>query len=73
MKKLVIAVAAVAFLASCKKDYVCECTTIIGGVSTITASVDLGKQSKSDAEDACSAQVGTPVVGSTKTCTAKEK
>lgn len=73
MKKLIIAFAAVAFLASCKKDYVCECTEIIGGVPTITVSVDLGKQKKSDAEDACSAQVGTLVAGSTKTCTAKEK
>jgi hypothetical protein len=72
MKKLIIAVAAVAFLASCKKDYTCECTTTGLGL-TSTVSADLGKQSKSDAEDACSAKVGTPVTGFTTTCVAKEK
>ena len=73
MKKLIIAAVAVALLSSCKKDYICECTEIIGGVPTITVSVELGKQNKSDAEDACSAQVGTPVAAPTKTCTAKEQ
>ncbi|AEV31841.1 hypothetical protein [Owenweeksia hongkongensis] len=52
MKKLlfVFAIAAIGSLASCKKDYTCECTIL--GVST---SFELEDQKKGDAEDACDA------------------
>jgi hypothetical protein len=75
MKKLIIAVAAVAFLASCKKDYVCECVATVAGISA-TSTIDLGKQKKSDAEDQCKAKDVSATSGgitSTTTCTAKEK
>lgn len=60
MKKIA-AIAAVALigvivLPSCKKDYTCVCTTTAAGVSS-TSEVSLGKQSKKDAEAACSAKV----------------
>ncbi|GAA4462103.1 hypothetical protein GCM10023093_08010 [Nemorincola caseinilytica] len=55
MKKLfplmVVAVAASMFT-SCKKDYTCTCT-ITTGSTTVTQPYALGKQSKSDAKDAC--------------------
>jgi len=71
MKKLIIAVAAVAFLASCKKDYVCECVSTAGGLS-VTTTADLGKQKKDDAETTCNAGDITTAGGSIA-CTAKEK
>ena len=40
-------------LASCKKDYTCECTTTTGGVSTSASTVIKDKKSK--AEEACNA------------------
>ena len=54
MKNLfIIAAVLVAFGAtSCKKDYTCDCTYDLLGVSQ-TISYDLGKQSKKDAEAAC--------------------
>lgn len=67
MKKVLIAVAMVAFLASCKKEYVCECTT-----AGITTSSNLGKQKKADAEEACDKGDQT-IMGITTQCTAKEK
>jgi hypothetical protein len=67
MKKLIIAVAAVAFLASCKKDYTCDCTTL-----GVTTKADLGKQKKADAEDACNASdTAAKIVGGS--CTLNEK
>jgi len=70
MKKLIIAVAAVAFLASCKKDYSCECVTT-GSVINGTVTTSLGKQKKDDAETTCNA--GDSSVGTVKVeCTAKE-
>ncbi len=56
MKKLlfVFAIAAIGSLASCKKDYTCECTLL--GVST---SFEIEDSKKGDAEDACDdAQAG---------------
>jgi hypothetical protein len=76
MKKLIIAFAAVAFFASCKKDYVCECVVTVAGVSGTPSTIDLGKQKKSDAEDLCKAKdASTTTLGitATTTCTAKEK
>jgi len=72
--KRVILVAAVSMmaLASCKKDYTCECTVTAGG-SSATSSTVLENVSKSDAEDACistsSYTVGTTT--STTTCDLK--
>jgi hypothetical protein len=53
MKKVLVAVAVVAFFASCKKDYTCTCEVL--GLST---SVDFEGLSKSEADDqeaACTA------------------
>ena len=58
MKKF-IPVAALAVFAlmftSCKKDYTCTCTFVdpSGTLSTTTTAYSLGKQKKSDAENAC--------------------
>jgi hypothetical protein len=51
MKKIIL-VAAVAMLvlASCKKDYTCECTSSLLGVTSFV----IEDSSKSDAEDGCS-------------------
>ncbi len=46
MKKVLLAVAVVAFFASCKKDYTCTCT-----VFGTTTSTDFEGLSKSEAED----------------------
>jgi hypothetical protein len=70
MKKIFVAVAVVALFASCKKDYSCACTTS-GNGSNITVTADLGKQKKSDAEDACNAGNAT-VGGFTTTCVLSE-
>jgi len=72
--KRVILVAAVSMmaLASCKKDYTCECVTT-GNLSTGTSSYTIENSSKGDAEDACigvtSSSVGT--LSSTTTCDLK--
>jgi len=63
MKKIIIALVAVAFFASCKKDYTCTCTE---SVLNTTTSTSLGKVKKADAETACNKTVGTI------TCVAKE-
>lgn len=51
MKKLVIAFAAIAFLASCKKEYTCTCKTTLLGVTT-SASTTI-KDTKKNAEETC--------------------
>lgn len=50
MKKLlfVFAIAAVGSLASCKKDYTCDCT-----VAGIEQSAEIKDSKKGDAEDSC--------------------
>lgn len=70
MKKLfpIVAVAVVATLfASCKKDYSCTCKTTDNGTVLSTTTVSLGKQTKKDAEAACSAKVTGSTGGSTIT------
>ena len=70
MKKLLfISIIACAFLASCKKDRVCTCTTTGGGTAQV---ITYTKITKSDAKDAClatssSSYTGQPVT--TTTCT----
>jgi hypothetical protein len=67
MKKLIIAVAAVAFLASCKKDYTCDCT-----IAGVTTKADLGKQKKDDAEATCNtSDTAAKLLGGS--CTLNEK
>jgi len=59
MKKVLVAVAVVAFFASCKKDYTCDCT--IGGTTTKTP---INDAKKSDATDACDAlDVASKIAG----------
>jgi hypothetical protein len=69
MKKVLL-VAAVAGLAmaSCKKDYTCECTASAGGVSA-TASTTI-HDTKKKAEDACTAK-NTSANGATTECKIK--
>jgi hypothetical protein len=50
MKKVLVAVAVVAFFASCKKDYTCDCTT-----AGVTESTPIKDAKKADAQDACDA------------------
>lgn len=71
--KRVILVAAVSImaLASCKKDYTCECTSSTGSVT----SFPIENSTKSDAEEGCdgtgaSVTIGGTVVSST-TCKLK--
>lgn len=53
MKKvLVLSAVAMIALASCKKDYTCECTTEFNG-QTATSTAEIKDAKKSDAEDAC--------------------
>ncbi|MFN5786868.1 MAG: hypothetical protein ACK457_12955 [Flavobacteriia bacterium] len=59
---------AVLGLASCKKDYTCECTTT-GGGTTITQSTTVNG-TKKDAKAACENGSST-VLGITTTCTIK--
>lgn len=68
MKKSFLFVAALAFVASmssCKKEYTCTCKYDQGGVSAEVSYTFEAK--KSDAEDACNAYVST--AGSGYTCT----
>lgn len=64
MKKILVAVAVVAFFASCKKDYTCTCD--FAGVKTTT---DFNGLSKSDA-DAAKTTCTASILG---TCTWAEK
>lgn len=52
MKKVLAAVAVVAFLASCKKDYTCECTY---SNSILNTKYEYKDMKKKDAEEACDA------------------
>ncbi len=53
MKKLLLAVAVVAFLASCKKDYTCTCTDTSGILPLLpTTTTPFSNLNKSDADDA---------------------
>lgn len=72
----IVAVSAMSF-ASCKKEYVCECSKIYTG-STASATVDDGtytfKDSRPRAEDKCNdlESTGSDVVGSyTRECQIK--
>ena len=69
MKKFIaIAALGVLTLASCKKDYTCECSSSAGGV-TISASTTI-KDTKKKAEEACTAKA-TTTNGVTTSCTIK--
>lgn len=52
MKKVLVAVAVVAFFASCKKDYVCTCDAGILGKSEVPYP-GLSKSEADDAEAVC--------------------
>lgn len=61
MKKLtLLAIAFVAItFASCKKDYTCECSVTVGGITT-SASTTI-KDTKKKAKDACTAKATSGV------------
>jgi hypothetical protein len=63
MKKItLLAIVACAFsLASCKKDYTCECTTTYNGI-TATGSTTI-KDTKKKAKDACEKESTTSSIG----------
>jgi hypothetical protein len=62
MKKLLVAVAVVALMASCKKSYVCECT--VAGTTTSTAYDKVSSDEKTAAETACNnANSAAQIVG----------
>jgi len=71
MKQIIIAISLVTFLASCRKDYVCECVNTTG-ITVTNSTIDLGKQKKADADKVCIDRNITKVTGSVA-CTAKEK
>lgn len=70
MKKNVLLVVAIASLAlaSCKKDYTCECTAT-GNGSTVTASTTI-KDTKKKAKDACDGKASSSA-GVTTSCAIK--
>ena len=53
MKKVILLVSVVAFMASCTKDYSCDCTFEFGGEDS-TSSADITAKPK-DAETLCDA------------------
>ncbi|MBL7683390.1 MAG: hypothetical protein JNK00_08505 [Flavipsychrobacter sp.] len=59
MKKIALFMVAAVAIASCKKDYVCKCTssaTIPGfGTTDSSFTVDINKSKKKDAESKCKA------------------
>lgn len=73
MKKITSIAAVALFCAlamtSCKKDYTCVCTANAGG-QTVSTEASLGKQTKKDAEAACSAKA-TSVGGVSYECKLK--
>lgn len=77
MKKLALGMAAFLALglASCKKDYVCECTYDDGSGTTATSTANYSGVKKKDAEDSCdSAESSANSNGITGwNCTLKEK
>lgn len=69
MKKVfIVASLSIFVLASCKKDYTCECTTSGSGISaTVSSTV---KATKKDAKEACE-NGSSSVAGVTTTCKIK--
>lgn len=73
MKKSIFVLAGVAMLAlaSCKKDYTCDCSITTGG-ETNTIKADIKGAKKKDAQEFCDAAQATySQGGSTATCTLK--
>ncbi|MDD2982617.1 MAG: hypothetical protein PHQ74_04445 [Crocinitomicaceae bacterium] len=68
LKGIAIAAIGMISLASCKKDYVCECKT--GENPTIVTSSDIKNRTLVDAKKACENGSGTSM-GITKTCKLK--
>jgi hypothetical protein len=65
MKKTIMLIAAVAFVAtSCKKQYTCECTSYENGTAVMTYSYS-AKLKKSDADVWCGDYSETTTFGST--------
>lgn len=52
-----------ALFASCKKDYTCTCVTSVTGSADVTNKIDLGKQTKKDAKNACDQKSTTTSAG----------
>ena len=63
MKKVLLAVAVVAFFASCKKDYVCTCvdTFDVDPITTTTPYDGLKKSEAADQETVCESLNGIDV------------
>jgi hypothetical protein len=65
LKVIAIAVVGMVSLASCKKDYTCECRT--GDETAIITTSTIENKNAKDAKKACEAKSGT-TLGITKTC-----
>jgi hypothetical protein len=57
MKKLVLIAAVAGLMASCKKEYTCECTVTGGGITTTSSTTATMK--KKDAETWCEGNKGS--------------
>jgi hypothetical protein len=57
MKKLVLVAAVAGLMASCKKEYTCECTMTGNGVTTTTSVT--AEMKKKDADSWCGGQKGS--------------
>jgi hypothetical protein len=71
MKKISIILGIAFFtLSGCKKDYTCSCSEYTyAGYTTPAANYGLGKQTKVDAEEACTAiQTGNQLVDPSASC-----
>ncbi len=55
---LMIAIATLSLLGSCKKEYTCTCTTTVGNVVTKTSKYTTDKTTKKDAVAECSSKEG---------------
>jgi len=66
MKKIITIIfglSCIALLNSCKKNYTCECTSSAGGSST-TGTFEI-RDTKKNAQDACSAKASASAGGAT--------
>lgn len=74
--KKIAALAAIAMLtlASCKKDWVCECDITADGMNMPSTELQIQDAKKSDAEDLCDTfQTTSSAAGATASCDLKEK
>lgn len=57
-KTILLGLAAISLLGSCKKEYTCTCTTTVGNIVTKTTKYTTDKTSKKDAVAECKSKAG---------------